>query len=39
MTGLHAGIPYPLGATPGPHGVNFALVAPRATLVELCLFD
>ncbi|MEJ8814946.1 glycogen debranching protein GlgX [Variovorax ureilyticus] len=39
MTGLHPGTPYPLGATPGPHGVNFALAAPRATVVELCLFD
>lgn len=33
------GSPYPLGATPGPEGINFALCAPRATAVELCLFD
>ena len=33
------GAPYPLGATPGPDGVNFALAAPHATAVELCLFD
>ncbi|MGO4395961.1 glycogen debranching protein GlgX [Variovorax sp. M-6] len=33
------GSPYPLGATPGPDGVNFALVAPNAAAVELCLFD
>ncbi len=31
--------PYPLGATLTPQGVNFALVAPRATGVELCIFD
>ena len=33
------GNPYPLGATPGPEGVNFAIAAPAATAVELCLFD
>lgn len=33
------GSPYPLGATPSTGGVNFALAAPRATAVELCLFD
>jgi len=33
------GTPYPLGATPGPTGVNFALAAPQATAVDLCLFD
>ena len=35
------GTPYPLGATLLPHGggVNFALAAPTAEGVELCLFD
>ncbi len=33
------GLPYPLGATPDPHGVNFALFSAHATGVELCLFD
>ena len=37
---LLAGRPHPLGATLLPGGgVNFALVAPRAEAVELCLFD
>ena len=36
---MNTGHPYPLGATPTPQGVNFALVAPNATKVELCLFD
>ena len=36
---MQAGFPYPLGATPGPDGVNFALAAPAADKVELCLFD
>ena len=36
---LNEGRPYPLGATPDPGGVNFALAAPNATGVELCLFD
>jgi glycogen operon protein len=36
---LSAGTPYPLGATPTPEGINFALAAPNATGVELCLFD
>lgn len=36
---LTPGLPYPLGATPDPRGINFALVAPHATRVELCLFD
>ena len=38
---LTVGRPYPLGATvqaPGS-GVNFALAAPAADAVELCLFD
>jgi hypothetical protein len=36
------GTPSPLGASPGPAetpGVNFALWAPNATAVTLCLFD
>jgi len=36
---MEPGLPYPLGATPGPNGVNFALAAPAAEKVELCLFD
>ncbi|WP_213956097.1 glycogen debranching protein GlgX [Variovorax sp. dw_954] len=36
---LRIGWPTPLGATPYNDGVNFALVAPNATAVELCLFD
>jgi len=36
---LSAGSPFPLGATPSPQGVNFALVAPHADAVELCIFD
>ncbi len=33
------GCPYPLGATWGGAGVNFALFSEHATDVELCLFD
>jgi len=36
---LNDGHPFPLGATAHAGGINFALVAPRATQVELCLFD
>ncbi|MDA7418223.1 glycogen debranching protein GlgX [Xenophilus arseniciresistens] len=38
---LNEGHPYPLGATllPDGGGVNFALAAPTAEAVELCLFD
>lgn len=36
---LKPGAAYPLGAHWDGHGVNFALVAPRAESVELCLFD
>ncbi|RYZ09039.1 MAG: glycogen debranching enzyme GlgX [Comamonadaceae bacterium] len=36
---LSPGLPHPLGATVLPDGVNFALAAPNATRVELCLFD
>jgi len=33
------GRPYPLGATPGAEGTNFALFSPMAERVELCLFE
>jgi glycogen operon protein len=37
---LSHGHSYPLGATAAPEGgINFALVAPRASAVYLCLFD
>jgi glycogen operon protein len=36
---LSPGTPFPLGATPSKEGVNFALAAPTAESVELCLFD
>ena len=37
---LNAGRPYPLGATLAEEGgINFALVAPHAQAVDLCLFD
>jgi len=36
---LSRGLPFPLGATAGAAGINFALAAPNATGVELCLFD
>ena len=36
---LSPGNPSPLGATLSPSGVNFALSAPNAESVELCLFD
>ena len=36
---LQAGRPWPLGADCGAAGVNFAVWAPDATAVELCLFD
>ena len=36
---LRAGVPYPLGAHWDGRGVNFALVAPHAQAVYLCLFD
>ena len=34
-----SGLAYPLGATPGPTGVNFALYSKHATEVFLLLFD
>jgi glycogen debranching enzyme GlgX len=36
---LTRGAPYPLGAHWDGRGVNFALVAPRAKAVTLCVFD
>ena len=36
---LESGRAYPLGAHCSTAGVNFALVAPHAVKVELCLFD
>jgi glycogen operon protein len=36
---LGDGVPEPLGATWDGAGVNFALAAPRAERVSLCLFD
>ena len=34
-----AGLPYPLGATAGADGCNFAVFAGGAERVDLCLFD
>ncbi|MFM9925828.1 glycogen debranching protein GlgX [Variovorax sp. H27-G14] len=36
---LSTGTPYPLGATPTQQGINFALTAPSADAVDLCIFD
>jgi glycogen operon protein len=36
---LSPGKPFPLGATPTQQGVNFAIAAPTAVSVELCIFD
>src|ERR1035437_93950 len=33
------GRPFPLGATPGPDGTNFAVASNVADGVSLCLFD
>ena len=38
MRTIRLGQPWPLGSTVTPEGVNFALVAPLATRVELLLF-
>jgi len=38
LTAIRIGQPWPLGATLTADGVNFSLVAPRATRVELLLF-
>jgi pullulanase/glycogen debranching enzyme len=42
MLQVQRGSPQPLGASPGKQGskgVNFAVAAPHATAVTLCLFD
>jgi isoamylase len=39
MNTLLPGSPYPLGATWDGAGINFALFAENASLVELCLFE
>ena len=36
---LLPGRPYPLGATPGSKGTNFALYSENATSVRVCFFD
>jgi isoamylase len=36
---VERGLPYPLGATPGPDGTNFAVSSEIADAVEVCLFD
>ncbi|KIQ23069.1 glycogen debranching protein [Variovorax paradoxus] len=36
---LSPGTPFPLGATPSPQGINFAISAPTAEAIDLCLFD
>ena len=36
---LDRGAPFPLGATVGSNGVNFALFAGHASRVDLCLYD
>ena len=33
------GLPYPLGASCGPDGINVAVFSASATRIELCLFD
>ena len=33
------GTPLPLGATPGPHGVNFSVYSKAADQMRLCLFN
>lgn len=36
---VSAGVPYPLGVTITPLGVNFSIFSQHAEKVELCLFD
>ena len=36
--GIHIGHPWPLGASLTSRGVNFSVVAPLATRIELLLF-
>jgi len=38
-TALHAGRPWPLGASVDAAGVNFAVFSAHATAIELCLYD
>ena len=33
------GRPFPLGATPDESGTNFAICAPHAEAIDLCLYD
>ena len=37
--GIEPGLPYPLGATVGDEGTNFAIFSAHAERIELCLFD
>jgi len=39
MADIHTGSPFPLGATVGQDGVNFAIYSGHATAVQLCLFN
>ena len=39
MAQLATGLPFPLGATIRPGGVNFAVASESAQSIELCLFD
>ena len=39
MASIRLGQPWPLGASVTTHGVNFSVVAPLATRVELLLFE
>lgn len=39
LTTMRPGRPYPLGSVWDGRGVNFSVLAPHATHVELCLFD
>ena len=36
---LEPGQPWPMGASAGPEGVNFAVFSAHASRIELCLFD
>ena len=36
---VQAGLPYPMGASITPEGVNFAVFSAHATQMTLCLFD
>ncbi len=39
MSKVSPGTSFPLGATPGPHGVNFSVHSKSCTSLELLLFD